>query len=132
LGNLYITYKGDLDAFNRLIKSGAIRKKGLIPKGHPSDDDLVTIAEYLMDPLEGLHLIGTEIQPDCDNYRETHRELDKLHSLAINRVNQARLVTLVWLRAHQKMAAGVQSPAEWFNINDLPATLFQMGTKAIF
>lgn len=132
LGKLYETYKGDPDAFDLLIKSGAIRKKGLIPKGRPSDDDLRNIAEHLLERLESLHLIGTEIKPDWDDYRATHQEIDKLHSMAVNRVNQARLVTLIWLRAHQKMAAGAQSPAEWFNISDLPATLFQLGTKAIF
>jgi len=132
LGRVYLTFKGDTDAFDRLVNSGAIRKKGLIPQGRPSDDGLVTIAEHLMSRLKGLHLINTEIKPDWDNYRETHRELDKLHSQAINRLNKMRLVTLVWLRAHQKMAAGVQSPAEWFNINDLPSTMFQLGTKAIF
>ena len=132
LGRLYGTFKGDPDAFERLKESGAIRKKGLIPKGSPGDDDLIVIAEHLMDRLKALHLIGTEIEPDWKIYRATHQELDKLHGTAIERLNRARLVTLVWLRAHQKMAAGVQSPAEWFNINDLPSTLFQMGTKAIF
>ena len=117
---------------DRLVKSGAIRKKGLIPKGRPNDDELNTIAQHLMGRLKGLHLIGTEIKPDWDNYRATHRELDKLHSQAINRLNKMRLVTLVWLRAHQKMAAGVQSPAEWFNINDLPSQMFKLGTSAIF
>ncbi|NQZ91824.1 MAG: hypothetical protein HRT97_05700 [Moritella sp.] len=132
LGRLYLTFKGDKDAFDRLVKSGAILKKGLIPQGHPSDDDLLMIKEHLMSRLEGLHLIGTEIKPDWDNYRATHQELDKLHRQAVDRVNKMRLVTLVWVRAHQKMAAGIESPAEWFNINDLPSTMFQMGTEIIF
>jgi len=132
LEELYRTYKGEPDAFDRLIKSRAILKKDIIPKGPPSDEDLNQIAEYLADRLQRLHLIGNEIQPDWEDYRATHRELDKLQVQALERVNTARLVMLIWLRAHQKMAAGVQSPAEWFNINDLPAQLFQMGTKAIF
>ena len=40
LGRVYGTFKGDTDAFDRLVKSGTIRKKGLIPKGRPSDYDL--------------------------------------------------------------------------------------------
>ena len=132
VGQLYRTFKGDPDAFDRLIESKAILKKDLIPKGSPSYEDLSTIADYLATRLQRMHLVGTEIQPDWEDYRATHRELDRLQTQAIERVNRARLVNLVWLRAHQKMAAGVQSPAEWFNINDLPATMFQMGTKALF
>ena len=132
LGQIYGTFKGDLAAFDRLIQSGSIRKKGLIPKGRPTDDDLIVIAEHLMQRLKALHLIGTEISPDWETYRATHRELDKLYGQAIERLNRTRLLTLVWLRAHQKMAAGVQSPAEWFNINDLPSEMFKLGTRAIF
>ena len=132
LEEIYLTYKGDPGAFDRLIKSGAILKKEIIPKDRPSDEDLSQIAEHLATRLQRMHLIGTEIQPDWEDYRATHRELDRLQIQAIERVSTARLVMLIWLRAHQKMAAGVQSPAEWFNINDLPAQLFQMGTKAIF
>ena len=76
--------------------------------------------------------IGTEITPDWETYRATHRELDQLYGKAIERLNKTRLMTLIWLRAHQKMAAGVQSPAEWFNINDLPSQMFNLGTSAIF
>ncbi len=132
LGRVYGTFKGETDAFDRLIESGAIRKKGLIPKDRPSENDLVAIAEHLMDRLKALHLIGTEIKSDWDNYRATHRELDTLHSQAINRINKMRLVTLVWMRAHQKMAAGIQSPAAWFNISDLPSQMFKLGTTTIF
>jgi hypothetical protein len=56
----------------------------------------------------------------------------KTHEKAIADSKRARLITLVWLRAHQKMASGVTEPAEWFDINTLPAQLFKLGTKLAF
>ena len=77
-------------------------------------------------------MIEQETAQDWNVYRETHRELDRLHDKVIQQNRQARLITLVWLRAHQKMASGVTSPAEWFDIKTLPGQLVKMGTKAVF
>ena len=76
--------------------------------------------------------IWQEIEPDWKNYRETHRELDRLHAKIDQNANRMRAMVIVWLRAHQKMAAGVQNPAEWFDVESAPSQLFQLGVKAIF
>ena len=129
---LYLAYKGESDAFEKLVAEGSIRRKELIPTNEPTVDELETVGEHLRIRLDALHLIEQEIKQDWDNYRATHQELDRLHGKAIEQNGRARLITLVWLRAHQKMASGVTSPAEWFDISNLPGHLFKLGTKAVF
>jgi hypothetical protein len=132
LAYLYGSYKGNMEAYAALSKGESIYRKDLIPEPPPNDDDLKAIAEYLQTRLKALHLIETEIKHDWDSYRAAHSELDALHDKAKRDNSKARLIVLVWLRAHQKMASGVSSPAEWFDISTLPSTLFSMGAKAVF
>ena len=129
---LYLAYKGEPEAYDRLVAEQTVRRKELLPEGEPSIDELEIIAEHLGNRLKTIHLIEQEIEKDWNLYRETHRELDKLHDKAIAQNRRARLITLVWLRAHQKMASGISSPAEWFDIKTLPGQLVKMGTKAVF
>ena len=129
---LYRTYSGDIDAFGKLRASGAVRDKKLLPKGKPSNEELKKIGEHLRARLKVTYQIGEEIKPDWENYRAAHRELDAMHVNAMDRINKTRLMALIWLRAHQKMASGVMSPAEWFNVKELPAQLIGAGTKAVF
>ncbi|WP_455207025.1 hypothetical protein [Kaarinaea lacus] len=132
LGHLYQTYKGDTDAFQKLRDSDVVRKKSLLPKGNPTEDDLSEIAEHLVKRLDVIHKIWQEIEPDWEIYRATHRELDALAAEIKNRLNRTRATVIIWSRAHQKMASGRSNPAEWFDIDNAPAQLFQLGTKAIF
>jgi len=41
-----------------------------------------------------------------------------------------QLIVLVWLGADQKMASGVASSAEWFDIKSLPSRLIKSGVDA--
>ncbi len=132
LGQLYQTYKGEPEAFQKLRDSGVIRKKSLLPKGEPSEDDLSNIAEHLLKRLDISHKIWQEIEPDWDLYRATHRELDDLYVLIKNGINRTRASVIIWARAHQKMASGKTNPAEWFDIENAPAQLFKLGSKAVF
>ena len=132
LGQLYQTYKGDPDAFQKIRAGDVIRKKSLLPKGNPTEDDLSAIAEHLVKRLEITHKIWQEIEPDWELYRATHRELDTLVAEIKSRLNRTRATVIIWARAHQKMASGKSSPAEWFDIDNAPAQLFQLGTKALF
>lgn len=129
---LYLAYKGEMEAFDRLLAENSIRRKELLPKGKPTVDELEAIGDHLRVRLDAIHLIEQEISQDWENYRATHKELDRLHEKAIAQNRRARLITHVWLRAHQKMASGVSSPAEWFDIKSLPGQLIKMGTKAVF
>lgn len=132
LAYLYGSYKGNMEAYAMLDKAESVYRKDLIPEPPPSDEDLSKIAEYLRNRLNALHTVESETKNDWDTYRAAHRELDALHEKAKRDNAKARLIVLLWLRAHQKMASGVVNPAEWFDIKSLPSTLINMGTKAVF
>ncbi|KPJ91223.1 MAG: hypothetical protein AMJ55_12225 [Gammaproteobacteria bacterium SG8_15] len=132
LGRLYQTYKGEPEGFQQLRDGGVIRKKNLLPKGDPTEEDLSNIAEHLIKRLEITHKIWQEIEPDWELYRATHRELDELYALIKTGINRTRATVIIWARAHQKMASGKTNPAEWFDVDDAPAQLFRLGTKAVF
>ena len=102
-----------------------IRSKKLLPEGPPSDEDLARLNEAVLGQLDNINRVWMEISQDWENYRATHRELDELHAKMLENINRARMVTLLWTRAHQKMAHGVLAPAEWFDIKDLVG----IGTK---
>lgn len=96
LGQLYKTYKGDPDAFQLLRDSNVVRKKALMPKDDPTEDDLSAIAEHLIKRLEITHKIWQEIEPDWELYRATHRELDSLEAEIKNRLNRTRATIIIW------------------------------------
>jgi len=131
-GKIYRIYRGDEKAFKELLDLNTIRKKGLIPDSSPNNEELNKLTEYFMSRLDALHKIEDEIKPDWELYRASHHELDEMHAQVLNKISRARIITLIWLRAHQKMASGEVAPAEWFNISSLPTDLFKLGTKAIF
>lgn len=129
---LYLTSKGDNKAFDRFLDIGVIADPEKLPKGEPKYKDMRIMSDYLLERLDRLHRIGEEIESDWDNYRKAHIELDRLAANAKIEIRQVRLINLVWLRAHQKMASGVVSPAAWFDINEAPKELINMGAKALF
>ncbi len=125
LEQLYLTGKGDEAAFDRFVASGVVRSKKLLPEGPPSEEDLDRLNQALLGQLDNINRIWLDIAQDWENYRATHRELDELHGKMLEDIKRARMVTLLWVRAHQKMANGVSTPAEWFDIQDL----IRIGTK---
>ncbi len=131
LAYLYGSYRGDMEAYALLSKSESLRKN-LIVDPPASDDDLTKIADFLQARLNSLHLIENEIKADWETYRAAHNELVKLHEKTKRDNRKARLIALVWLRAHQKMASGIANPAEWLDIKSLPSTLINMGAKTLF
>ena len=132
LGQIYQTRKGKPEAFRALRGGDTVRKKSLLPKGDPTEDDLTAIAEHLLKRLDITHKIWQEVEPDWELYRATHRELDAMDVKLKNRLNRTRAIVITWARAHQKMASGKTNPAEWFDLDSAPAQLFQLGTKALF
>lgn len=132
LGQLYKFYKGETDSFQQLRDSGVIRNQSLLPEGDPTEKDLSSIADHLVKRLDITHKIWQEIEPDWKLYRATHQELDQMYVLIKTALNRTRAVVIIWARAHQKMAAGITNPAEWFDFQNAPAQLFKLGTNAIF
>jgi hypothetical protein len=132
LSDLDDAYQNDESAFIRLIQSGAIRNKKLIPQGMPNEEELSQLAQHLLNRLEVMHKIWQKIEPDWQLYHRTHRELDESHIKLLEDTNRLRIIMIVWLRAHQRMAAGIKNAAEWFNVEDAPTELFKLGSKAVF
>jgi len=97
----------------------------------PTRRDLKAIDQMLQKRLTAVSLIQNQIQPDIDTYRETHRELDRHLNQTRIKTNRIRLIMLIWVRAHLQLASGVSNPAEWFDINQAPKQLFNIGTKAV-
>lgn len=124
---IFDAYRTDNPDLSGLAANGAIWFPEIIPKGRPTNKDLQKISKHLRARLDALHTIQQEIQPYWEEYRAAHKELDDLTDKTLKQVNQARLILLVWVRAHQKMATGVVDPAEWFDINDAPAQLIGIG-----
>lgn len=128
---LYLAGTGNKEAFEQLKESGIVRDSTLLPAGLPDYQQSTAIGSYFKDQFGRVGFIEKEIQADWDLYRASHRELDQLDSAAEDSINGSRVVMIVWLRAHQKMASGKINPAAWFDVSDAPATLFQIGKKAI-
>jgi len=132
LEQVYNAYTGDQTAYDRLRQSRAIRKKGLVPKGKLSEDDLEAVANHLMTRLDALHRIDGEIEPEWKIYRASHQELDNLYDKMQDSIRTARLLTMVWVHAHYQMASGRSAPAEWFDIKNVGEVVTKGAVKAIF
>jgi len=132
LEQVYHAYTGDQTAYDRLRQSRAIRKKSLVPKGKLSEADLEAVANHLMTRLDALHRIGEEIEPEWKTYRAAHQELDNLYDKMMDSIRTARLLTMVWVHAHYKMASGKSEPAEWFDIKNAGIAIGKSAVKLIY
>lgn len=124
LKDIYLAYEGDKKAYRKLVSTKAIRKSGIISSNRSVHQNLDIVSKFLQKRLALLHILEDEISPDWENYNATHIELDKLHRDTIVKINQARLLAILWMRAHQKLAAGVTDPADWFDLDKTTSTLF--------
>lgn len=129
---LYLSRR-DKEAYKRALAHGTILDKEVIPRGSsPSYAELSKVRDHLLERLDGIDRIWKIIEPDWITYRETHRELDALADMVKRQIVRVRLTTLVWVRAHMKMASGKYAPAEWFNVSEATSKLIGVGAWAAF
>jgi len=128
---IYDAYRTDSPDLSGLAKSGVIWIPEIIPKGRPTQKELREIAKHLQGRMNAMHKVQQEIQSDWEEYRSGLREVDNVATATVERINRIRLILLVWVRAHQKMASGVVESAEWFDINDAPRQLINLGMKSL-
>ena len=128
---LYLSRVGDPEGMEKLRGSNAILLEDLVPEGEPTQKELAAISEHLKKRLETLHLVGTEISSDWDNYRAAHHELNVLHDIAKQQIQLARKIVLIWLWGHLRMASGIEDPAEWFEFKQLPGSMLKLGSKLV-
>ena len=81
---------------------------------------MIALYRYLRGRLKRANEIGKEIEQDWNVYRATHEELDNLYDEYQKYIRLARVLTVTWVNAHQQMAAGTSTPAEWFDIKKAP------------
>ncbi len=128
---IYDAYRTDDPDLSGLAESGVIWMPEIVPKGRPTQKELREIAKHLQGRMDAMHKVQQEIRPDWEEYRSGLREVDNVAAATVERINRIRLILLVWVRAHQKMASGVVEPAEWFDINDAPRQAINLGLKAL-
>ncbi len=133
LDYIHKAYGGDKDALRELKAKGYVWDAGLLPKGDSMTyKQLQALIEHFSKRLDAQHRIQQEIEPELKEYRETHQELIRLQDESMRRIGKTRIIMMVWVRAHQKMATGVTDPAEWFDIKQTPKMLIDMGKGVIF
>ena len=124
-------YQAGEESVEKIARSGAVKNSRLIPGGEPTEKQLEDLSVYLLGRLDNLGRIWKEIEADWDLYRKTHRELDDQYIQVLEDTTQFRTTMIVWLRAHQKMAAGMTNPAQWFDIENAPSEILKLGSQAI-
>lgn len=128
---VYDAYRTDDPELSELRESRVIWMPEIVPEGRPTYEDLTHIGDHLHRRLNALHTVQQEVKPNWDDYIATHRELDGVFDEAIGNAQQARIVLLTWIRAHQKMASGTVDPAEWFDVGDATKELIKNAPKAL-
>ena len=127
---IYDAYRTDDPDLGELAQSGVIWIPEIVPKGRATQKELQALATHLQNRMDAMHKVQQEIQPDWEEYRSGLREIDNVATTTVERINRIRLILIVWVRAHQKMASGVIEPAEWFDINDAPRQVINLGLKS--
>lgn len=122
---IYDAYRLEDPNLDALRDSGVIWTPEIIPEGRPTRDDLRMIGDHLASRMQALETAQNAIEPNWQDYLDTHRELDKIIDETILSVQQARIMMLTWVRAHQKMASGRVDPAEWFDVGEVTKSLIR-------
>lgn len=128
---IYNAYKTEEPDLSNLHETGVIWLPELIPEGRPTREDLKKLGEHLEGRLNAMHRIQQEVDPDWNDYLETHRELKLISKRTMSMVQETQIMMLTWVRAHQKMSAGMTDPADWFDIGDSTKSLLKSAPKAV-
>jgi hypothetical protein len=108
-----------LQGLEQLLDHNAVRLQEVLEGQPPSPLMNPESEAFLLEQLQQLQTISGNLSPDFIAWEEDHRELDRIYADILDENRRAKLVLIVWGRAHQKMASGVDNPAEWFELKDL-------------
>ncbi|MEE9368907.1 MAG: hypothetical protein V3V05_08580 [Pontiella sp.] len=128
---IYEAYKTDDPELSALRESGVIWMPEIIPEGTPTREELKVIGEHLEARLNAMHRIRQEVDPDWNDYLDTHKELKLIAKRSMTMVQRTQIMMLTWVRAHQKMAAGVVDPADWFDVGESTKNLLKSAPGAV-
>lgn len=68
--------------------------------------------------LDRMQRVFELLEPRWQLYQDTLEELDELHTKAVRSSGRERLSMLLWVRAHQRMSAGLETTS-WFDIDSV-------------
>lgn len=128
---VYEAYRSPSPELSKLRDSGVIWEPAIIPEGKPTVDDVEAIAEHLSKRMAALRAVQQEIEPDWNEYKAAHAELDRLAQNIIADAHRTRVLMLTWIRAHQSLTQGTTEAAEWFDITELGTDLIKSAPSAI-
>ena len=122
---------GKKAALEELKQSTAIRKKALVSPDQLDEDQRLELESHLFNELRKLNIIEEQLNDDKASHEAIYAELRELYNEELLKIYKAALHVIVWGQAHQKMAIGIEDPAEWFDIKDTPSLLFGVGKSLL-
>ena len=120
-----------LDLLKQALERNELDLQNFLPFSNLTLDDRVRIEELLLKRLELMETIRVQNAPELKKYQEINEELDRVYQSFLEQFAKSRMRLLIWTRAHQKIAAGVTDPAEWFDVTDIGGELFDLTEKVI-
>lgn len=89
-----------------------------------SDSPSSAEEQVLQARLDRMQTIIELLEPRWELYRDTLEELDALHAKTLRSTAQARVSLLLWVRAHQRMATGLER-VSWFDFDKMISDLIE-------
>ncbi len=81
-------------------------------------EELQVLEERLLFKMKAVAEFNQQVQTDIDRYHAMHAELAQLYAVATHQLRKARVIMIVWARAHSDLARGITDPAK-VNLFDL-------------
>ncbi len=123
---------GKKAALKALKQSTAIRKKELVSSDQLDEDQLLELESHLFNELRKLNIIEEQLKDDKASHEAIYTELREFYNEELLKIYKAALSVIVWGQAHQKMAIGIEDPAEWFDIKEeAPGLLWSVGKSLL-
>ena len=120
-----------LELLKQALERNELDLQNFLPFSNLTLNDRLGIEELLLKRLELMEAIRAQIAPDLEKYQTLNQDLDRVYQDFLEQFAKTRIRLLIWTRAHQKIAAGVTDPAEWFDVTDIGGELFDLTEKVI-
>ena len=120
-----------LDLLKQALERNELDLQTFLPFSNLTLEDRLRIEELLLKRLELMEAIRVQIAPELETYQAINQELDLVYQGFLEQFAKSRMRLLIWTRVHQKIAAGVTDPAEWFDLTDIGGELFELTEKVI-
>ena len=103
---------GDAAALDTLFAKEPSLREVVKNQERPTSEDLRAIEERLLFVIHTLAELRTQLQPSLELYWKQHREVDQMQAIYNAALRRARVAVIAWNRGHQRLAAGITTPAQ--------------------